>query len=169
MAANEYFNGSPMRSPTHSTHRTSGTLSPKSPQFKPLPPDPYAAYTPHHVQPPAPYMSSPYERQSYDQDTGYHPWADQSQQASPYNTGGREQETNPFGDDIPLRQHLSKGSSDALPMQYSDDPAIVDRRPGNSHRRRTGPWYKEKIPWVVYILTTIQVIVFIAELSKNGE
>lgn len=55
-------------------------------------------------------------------------------------------------------------------MQYSDDPAIVDRRPGDGARGRSVPWYKgRKIPWVVYLLTTIQVIVFIAELSKNGE
>jgi hypothetical protein len=112
-------------------------------------------------------MSSPYDRPIYDQETGYHPWADQSQQASPYNAGGREQEQNPFADDIPLRQHMSK---DAVPTQYSDDPAIVDRRPGEGVRGRTVPWYKgRKIPWVVYILTTIQIIVFIAELSKNGE
>lgn len=169
MAANDYFDGSSMRSPTRSTHRTSGTLSPMSPQFKALPPDPYAAYTPHHVQPPAPHMSSPYERQSYEQDTGYHPWADQSQQASPYHAGGREQDPNPFADDIPLRQNPSKGSSDVMPLQYSDDPAIVDRRPDKNDRRRTVPWYKSRIPWVVYILTTIQISVFIAELSKNGE
>ncbi|KAK4692963.1 hypothetical protein P7C71_g4339, partial [Lecanoromycetidae sp. Uapishka_2] len=171
MAANDYYNGSSMRSPTRSTHSTSGTLSPKSPkspQFKSLPPDPYTAYTPHHVQPPAPYMSSPYDRQSYDQETSYHPWAEQSHQASPYNAGGIEQEPNPFDDDIPLRQHPSKGGSDAVPSQYSDDPAIVDRRPGNGDRRREEPWYRGKIPWVVYILTTIQITVFIAELSRNG-
>ena len=115
-------------------------------------------------------MSSPHERQSYDQETGYHPWADQSQNASPYAVGEREQEHNPYADNIPLRQHPSKRSSDNVPLQYTDDPAVVDRRPADGSRGRKVPWYKgRKIPWVVYILTTIQIIIFIAELSKNGE
>ena len=51
------------------------------------------------------------------------------------------------------------------------DPAIIDRPALNSTRRR---WQRallggRKIPWVVYILTLIQVCVFIAEIVRNGE
>ena len=51
------------------------------------------------------------------------------------------------------------------------DPAIIDRPAQNAARRRRkrGFFGAEKIPWVVYTLTLIQVCVFIAELVKNGE
>lgn len=50
-----------------------------------------------------------------------------------------------------------------------EDPALIDRPPQERrHKRRKKGFFAKKIPWVVYTLTTIQVIVFIAELGKNG-
>ena len=159
MAANEYYSSSPSRG-----------NQPRYDAPPRLPLDPYAPYSSHPNQPSPPHISSPYE------DTSYRPDVDRNQQStpSPYYAsggGGRETEPNPYSDDIPLRQHPSKGSSEILrdPLPY--DPAIIDRPAQNAARRRRkhGFFGGRKIPWVVYTLTLIQVCVFIAELAKNGE
>ena len=160
MAANEYYNPSP--SPGNG--RRYDAPPPR------LPLEPYATYSSHPTQPSPPHISSPYE------DTSYRPYADQSQQSipSPYYAsggGGRDTEVNPYSDDIPLRQHPSKGSSEMLRDPLPHDPAIIDRPVQNAAERRwkQGFFGRGKIPWVVYILTLIQVCVFIAELVRNGE
>lgn len=160
MTANEYYNPSPSPGNGRRYHVPSPHLSL----------DPYATYSSHPTQPSPPHISSPYE------DTSYRPYADQSQQSipSPYYAsggGGREQEPNPYSDDIPLRQHPSKGSSEMLHDPLPHDPAIIDRPARNTsqRRRKQGVFGGGKIPWVVYTLTLIQVCVFIAELAKNGE
>jgi hypothetical protein len=160
MASNDYYNPSPNRPGLRS--------NPTSPT-KPLPPDPYTAYNPHHTQPSPSYMASSFE------DSSYHPYAEQSHQdiPSPYYSsggGGREYEPNPYSDNIPLRQHPSKGDSDNMMHDpLPNDPTIVDRRsryPGSPRQKQS--FFKRKQPWVVYTFTLIQVIVFIAELAKNG-
>lgn len=162
MAANEYYN-SPS---THHPNRKNSDAT-----LPPLPPDPYAAYSPHPTQPSAPYMSSPTF-----EDSGYRPYADQSQQSLPspyYASGGagREHEQSAYSDEIPLRPHPSKRDSDlAMHNHLPDDPAIIDRPSQNAaRRRRKQGFFGGKIPWVVYTFTLIQVCVFIAELAKNGE
>ena len=160
MASNDYYNPSPTR-----TGLRSNLTSPK-----PLPPDPYTAYNRHHTQPSPSYMSSSFE------DTSYHPYAEQSHQdiPSPYYAsggGGREYEQNPYSDNIPLRQHPSKGDSDTVMHDpLPNDPTIIDRRSQypRSPRQKQG-FFRRKQPWVVYTFTLIQVIVFIAELAKNGK
>jgi len=162
MAANDYYN---IPSTPRPNRKNSNATLPQ------LPPDPYTAYSPHPTQPSAPYMSSPTF-----EDSGYRPYADQSQQSlpSPYYAsggGGREHDQSAYSDDIPLRQNPSKGDSDlAMHDHLPDDPAIVDRPPQNAaRRRRKQGFFGGKIPWVVYTFTLIQVCVFIAELAKNGE
>ena len=160
MAANDYYN------PTHSRpgHQTSEPPSPL------ISPDPYLGNPPHHAQPPAPYMSSSFE------DSSYRPYADHSQQSipSPYygaGGGGREHEPSAYSDDIPLRQHPSKGNPEVMmPDHLPEDPAIIDRPTQNAARkRRKRGFFGGKIPWAVYTFTLIQVCVFIAELAKNGK
>lgn len=162
MAANEYYNSSPIPRPIRKN---------SNPTLSQLPPNPYTAYSPHPTQPSAPYMSSPTF-----EDSGYRPYADQSQQSlpSPYYAsggGGREHDQAAYTDDIPLRPNSNKGDSNpVMPDHLPDDPAIVDRPSQNAaRRRRKQGFFGGKIPWVVYTLTLIQVCVFIAELAKNGE
>ena len=159
MAADQYYNPSP--SPLNGQPYNTPTPH--------LPLDNHAAYDNHPTQPSPPHISSPYE------DTSYRPYADRSQQSipSPYYAsggGGREPEPNAYSDDIPLRQHPSKVSSELLRDPLPHDPAIIDRPTHNAARRirRPGFFGRGKIPWVVYTLTLIQVCVFIAELAKNG-
>ena len=159
MAVNGYYSSSPSRAGMRS--------NPTSPR---LPSDPYAAYDPQHAQPSPSYKTSSYE------DTSYHPYADQSHQSlsSPYYAaggGGREYGPNSYSDDVPLRQYPSKGDS-SFPMHNTppDDPTIIDRplhSPGQE-RQKLGIFGKKR-PWVVYIFTLIQVVVFIVELAKNGK
>ena len=159
MAANDYYNPSPSRTSRHS--------NPTSP--KPLPPDPYSGYNPHPTHPSPSYMSSSFE------DTSYHPYPEQHHQdiPSPYYAsggGGRDYEANPYSDNIPLRQHPSKGDSDTVMHDPPpNDPTIIDRpsRYPGTPRGKQG-FFRKKQPWVVYTLTLIQVIVFIVELAKNG-
>lgn len=161
MAANEYYNPSPSRS---------GRRSNPTSLNKTLPPDPYAAYNPRPTHPSPSYMTSSFE------DTSYHPYADQSQQSLPspyYSTGGggRDHEPNPYADDVPLRQYPDKGDSGmAMHDPLPDDPTVIDR-PLQSpvRRRRKKGFFARRQPWVVYIFTFIQVVVFIAELIKNGK
>lgn len=162
MAANEYYNTSSTPRPNR---KNSDATLPS------LPSDSYAPYSPHHTQPPTPYMSSP----SFE-DTSYRPYADQSQQSipSPYYAsggGGRDSHQSAYSDDIPLRQHPSKRNSDLAAHDHlPDDPAIIDRPPQSAtRRRRKQGFFGGKIPWVVYTFTLIQVAVFIAELVKNGK
>ena len=159
MAANEFYNPSP--SPGNGRRYD-------APPHLPL--DLQTTHGSRPTQPSPPHITSP------SQDTSYRPYADRSQQStpSPYYAsggGGREPEPNIYSDDIPLRQHPSKGSSDMLrdPLPY--DPAIIDRPTQNAARRRRkqGIFGHGKIPWAVYTLTLIQVCVFIAELAKNGK
>lgn len=160
MAANEHYSQSP--SPGN------GRRYDAPPPHLPL--DPYATYSSHPTQPSPPHISSPYE------DTSYRPYADQSQQSIPSSYyasggGGQDSEPNQYSDDIPLRQHPSKGSSEMLHDPLPHDPTIIDRPARNAARRRRkqGLFGSGKIPWVVYTLTLIQVCVFIAELVKNGD
>ena len=160
MAANDYYNPSPSR-----TGRRSNPTSPN----KTLPPEPYTAYNPQPAHPSPSYMTSSFE------DSSYHPYAEQSQQSlpSPYYSSGsgeREYEPNPFSDDVPLRQSPDKGDS-GMPMHdlLPDDPTVIDRPLRSSGRKRQKKgFFARKQPWVVYIFTFIQVVVFIAELAKNG-
>jgi len=158
MAANEYYSPvSPVRShgrPTDATIPHLGT-------------DSSTSFYQHPSQSTSPYMSPPQD------DYSYRPY-DHSQHSTPtpyYSSGGggRENEGNPFADDIPLRQNPSKGSPVVGAAEpFPDDPAISDARKHRSRRKPKRGFFSGKIPWVVYTLTLIQCVVFIAELAKNG-
>jgi len=103
--------------------------------------------------------------------------------------GGRQDSSNSFRDDIPLRDHPGVPRKDTSNVdtdhvydagdprapthlnnqQYSNDPyPPVDD--GRSKRKSGMGFFKKKgrIPFVTYIFTLVQVIVFIVEIVKNG-
>jgi membrane associated rhomboid family serine protease len=99
------------------------------------------------------------------------------QQSTNYNQGGggRPQPSteNSFRDDIPLRDHAKhNGATDHVydAGEAGIPPRASDGRQGPKSRRGFG-WFKKdgRIPWVVYVLTIIQLSVFIAEIVKNGK
>lgn len=162
MAANEYYN-----SAGHGNYEPYSSQKPH-PDF---PPDASPNYNSHNprVSPistiHSPFQdSAPYWPHAPSQDSGHSPYYASGE-------GGRDNEPNPFSDQIPLRQSPTKGSADAAPFQdhLPEDPAIVDAPPRSSTRRRRKKGiFERRIPWVVYGFTFIQVVVFIAELVKNG-
>lgn len=84
---------------------------------------------------------------------------------------GHDREPNPYSDDIPLS---AKGNSDRFApdnLGYAsggmyNNPA---QDPALNRPQRTRAIFSGKIPWVVYLLTTIQIVVFIVEIVRNGE
>lgn len=146
----------------------------------PLPPVPYpySSYTSNLEQHQASSIASPYE------DPSYRPYGRQSLPSlasdhTDYNVGGgrHEFEASPYSDNIPLRPQLRKSSSDLLNNQHQPSDAEGARSPLETRKKsRTGATRRKKkkglwsgrIPFVVYFFTSIQVIVFIAELVKSG-
>jgi len=85
-------------------------------------------------------------------------------------------DSNPsFQDDIPLRDHPGMPAKDNNSTDHVYDapaPALMEegrRRPNRLSGLGKGLLKtKKRIPWVVYTLTLIQVVVFLVEIVKNG-
>ena len=87
---------------------------------------------------------------------------------------------DPFHDDnaIPLsdsKKHYSSQSVSPVMPHEGDDPFVREIDPSRSRkkkrRRRHAKqgWFTGRITWVVFVLTVVQLIVFLAEIIKNGE
>ena len=162
MAANDYYNPSS----DFPNKRVDGPLPPL--------PNPYSSYNTNPQQHSATSVSAPFD------DPSYRPYGRQSEQSLAYgtSTGGHDYDPSPYSDNIPLRPQQRKSSSDLLnPNHRPSDAELVRPDIGPRKKSRTGATrYKKKkglwsgrIPFVVYFLTTVQVVVFIAELIKNGK
>lgn len=88
----------------------------------------------------------------------------------PSNTSYSSQQ-DPFTDHnaIPLHaQPKSDGHKDAdSPTRYHADPEAFPRPTRTRSTKKKG-WFSGRVTWVVYILTTVQIGVFVGELIKNG-
>ncbi|KAF2822026.1 rhomboid-domain-containing protein [Ophiobolus disseminans] len=89
------------------------------------------------------------------------------------NTSYQGAQQDPFTDHnaIPLHSkpkmdgHGHKHDDDSSPIRYQvDEEGGVRRR---KSKKKKG-WFQGRVTWVVYILTTVQVGVFVGELIKNG-
>ncbi|KAF2817636.1 rhomboid-domain-containing protein [Mytilinidion resinicola] len=167
MAANDYYNDPPLR--------INQPLPPDPHLNNPLPPTPLS--TSPHPRPtgatPISPVASPFDDHTYPDypttsrptpsnygDTGYH-GAGGGYQQNPYHDS-----SDPFTDQnaIPLHSQQSlQGKMDASPTRYNADPESRFPR----EKKKKG-WFSGKITWVVYILTTVQIGVFIGELIKNA-
>jgi hypothetical protein len=168
MASHDYYSSFPSNN-AHPQNRTDA----------PLPPAPGN----HSMQSISPVMSPFDDHSRYDYpstshqnlaqnpaplgygDTTYHG-------ASDHNIHGAYQPAShngdPFADQnaIPLRTH---GKMDASSTRYETDPEGNPYAPGPVPRKsRKKGWFKGRVTWVVYILTLVQVGVFVGELIKNG-
>ncbi|PMD41142.1 rhomboid-domain-containing protein [Hyaloscypha variabilis F] len=90
-----------------------------------------------------------------------------------YGQGGRLDQLPSFQDDIPLRDHPGMPSKDNNSTDHVyDAPAPSQLEQGRKNRFSAMGMLKQpgkRIPWLVYILTTIQVVVFIVEIVKNAQ
>jgi hypothetical protein len=156
MAANDYYNTS------HGQHQ--GTTSQFGKSDSPLSPLPSNQ---------TPYSSSP-----FDDHNNYYNTPNSSGALGGYpsnsNTSYQGAQQDPFTDHnaIPLNSqpkmdgHGHKHDDDS-PIRYAvDEEGGVRRR--KSKKKKKG-WFQGRVTWVVYILTTVQVGVFVGELIKNGE
>lgn len=141
----------------------------------PLPPLPSSAfdrsteYEPsiqHHTP-----VTSPFD------DPSYRPYGRESQQSIQsnyqYYGGGRDYDPNPFSDDIPLKTNTQKSPTDPYASdQFRYEPQRSNTLAAEETRSNRKPkkkgFFSGKTPWVTYVLTLIQSIVFLVELIKNG-
>lgn len=158
---------------------------PPIPTTSPRPPKPHVDTQVSPIQSPFDddhYPSYPKPSQPFAADTSYHNTPSPSSQ-KPY--------SDPFAD-----KHSQKPYSDpfadphAIPMK-SQKPGLYDingdpvqgmhdaenqfKRQDSDPRRRgrrrepRGPWWKQKIAWFVWLITTIQIIIFVVEIIRNGQ
>lgn len=166
MAANEY-------SDTSSNPQRTRVDAPLPPL-----PNPYPSYNLNSQQYKASPISSPFD------DPSYRPHGRQSSQSLASNSGyydagggGRDHDPGTYSDDIPLRPQQRKSSSDLLNPNNGPSDSDVHRpslgprkksRTGATRRKNKKGLWSGRIPFVVYFFTTVQIVVFIAELIKAG-
>ena len=168
MAANDYYNTSSARQGQH--QRRSDAPLPPTPDYD-------ISYQPSHKQSnPSPF-TTPFD------DPTYRPYQQPSQQSlgseHPYygaGSGGRPYDPSPYSEDIPLQTHPSKQSAE--PYSYDrerqeNEAAYAarledQRRSSQGRQRKKKGFLTGKVPWAVYFFTLVQIVVFIAELGRNG-
>jgi membrane associated rhomboid family serine protease len=162
MAANEYYNTS---TSNHHIAQQQNDLSPPSPPPASTKP-PTSLYTNYPLN--SPYsatggpLDSPYDNSRYSRDSSYQGVA-----------GGTLQDDRQYADNIPLKS--------SNPRPYSEDhlvgqntqypPSPESQHPSKSSRRRKKKqgWFSGKITWVVFVVTLVQIGVFIGEIIRNCE
>ncbi|EDU42987.1 GlpG membrane protein [Pyrenophora tritici-repentis] len=169
MAANDYFNpsGPPQHKndaplpPTPGNH-TQQSVSPVSSPFDDRP---YPGQT-HSSGALGGYpIDTSYSNTSYQQPTQYDSTAHIN---DPY-----ARQPDPFADQnaIPLQnqQNQHKNDGDA-PLRFNNDPEYYGMgvQPARKKSKKKKGLFSGRVTWVVYILTAVQVGVFIGELVKNG-
>ena len=129
---------------------------------------PYRDYDNHSLPPlPSSHSQSPFNDSSY-------PYSHQTPSQSYAGSSGRN-DGDPFDDEnsIPLsgrKKHDSTATDTPILPHQIEDPFVRDADPRKKRRRKMKEgWFKGKITWVVYVLTAVQLVVFIAEIIKNGE
>lgn len=107
-------------------------------------------------------------------DTSYHP-ASQYNSTSHLNDrydspSAANQHPDPFADQNAI-QMQSQPKMDGSPTRYNADPEYYGHGvepPRNKRKKKKEGWFSGRITWVVYILTVVQVGVFVGELIKMG-
>lgn len=96
-------------------------------------------------------------------DTGYYGASSQRQGHERYSS--TDHNGDPFRDHnaIPLQAH---GKMDGSPTRYQADPE--GRMYAQGHEKKKKGWFSGRVTWVVYILTAVQIGVFVGELIKQG-
>lgn len=110
-------------------------------------------------------------------DPSYRPYGRESQQSIQsnyqYYGGGRDYDPNPFSDDIPLKTNTQKSPTDPYASdQFRYEPqrtnTLAAEETRSNRKTKKKGFFSGKTPWITYILTLIQSIVFLVELIKNG-
>lgn len=151
MAANDYYN-------SFKTEPSHGQCAPYDGYHHPASnnPPPLSPYDSH---------SDPYRhRQSQNSFTSDHHYDP---------VGGGNHGPDQYAEDIPLKPNAQQPPQvpepDWMRQNTQYHPAEVPLSPDTDARgRRRRGFFKKKIAWVTYLLTLIDVAVFVGELIKNG-
>lgn len=158
-------------------------------QQGPLPPkkDPSYQVYPPYTGSDRPTDSTPYIDESYDERRrkSYLPPVPTEGYGHPYgyfdNMSGRPVSGEQYADDIPLKAHAQAPPQDSDPeliadqeppynrdRRYNNRDTAFDPTPRTKKESRKAGFFRKKIAWVTYLLTIIDVAVFISELVRNG-
>lgn len=183
MSAAEYYNSGPdaTRLNTNlppippSSHSNSHTNSPGSPTpshstvspiNKPLPLEP--SFPPTHSVAgynDGGFFGRHHSTQSIDVDTAYHPHPSGPSHSASYSNDYDKHE--PYHDGIPLNDTRPQHS-----MSAAESGQFGSAGPGapKKKKHRPAPYYKanNRRPWVCWILSAIQITVFVAEIARNA-
>jgi hypothetical protein len=199
MAANDYFNpptnrpeNSQTPQPYYSSYNPSQTPAPSLPPYTSQPPSRTQSTRPSDTSPVSPF-EAPFDDHVYPMPQHENPHPPNSRfdsqstigaDSAYYGQGGGgiQGSTNSFADNIPLRDH--PGGPDVPPKQNSTDHVYDAADPNAPVRRNTGTLEegprdrgrltgllkkKKKIPFVTYVFTIVQIVIFIVEIVKNGK
>ncbi|KAJ9638900.1 hypothetical protein H2199_006760 [Coniosporium tulheliwenetii] len=178
MAANDYYNpreNSPYSSPYN---RREDAPLPPVPSTSPYPRPRIDTPSTTNVSP----VTSPFD------DREYPAYPHSSQQgltadSAYYGAGERRHSrmSDPFTDHNAIQLQSQAPKLDGSPTRYNADPegselhgqplgaASAQRQPSRRARKKKRKgWLSGRVTWVVYILSTVQVGVFIAEIVKQG-
>lgn len=157
MAANNYYHHQDVPAPPSYEQITPGRTDrlPAVPGYGYASPNTY-----NHNDPSAPYHNRE-SQQSFQSENGAYPSA-----------AGRVTDGDQYAENIPLKAQTQFGNNPGWMHQQTQYPppspgALEDRRRMDNKKKRG--FFRKKPAWVTYILTTIQVVVFIVELVKSGE
>ncbi len=187
MAANEYYDASSRQQ----------TPKPYNTQYQPYNPDHTAGPAPsyysnvpsrtgsagpgHDITSPISPFEAPFDDHVYplrEQGRAYDSQSTLGQDSRYY---GHQNQSNAaldgqsqYADDIPLRDHPglpAKGNNVSTDHVY--DAPVQPMNLEEGRKRRSGGFGKfinpkSRVPWVTYILTFVQSVIFIVEIIKNG-
>lgn len=169
MAANDYYSSFPTDNhaasrppPPHHT-ASAQSLQSISPAASPF--DDTNRYDNHHDYSSTAHLTHTHTGPSYHSPDPY------NNHAHPYNQNydspPAPPQHDPFADQnaIPLQQQGKMGSAHAATGVYQMDP---EGRPREKRKKKKKGWFSGRVTWVVYILTAVQVGVFVGEIIKNG-
>lgn len=114
--------------------------------------DHYASNNNHYP----PTTMSGYQPSTLDTTTSYNSHLYQHEQPS---------STDPFGDKNAIPMTSQHPKLDSSPTRYNTD--TEGHQPRRRKSRKKG-WFKGRVTWVVYVLTTVQIAVFVGELIRNA-
>ncbi|EON63947.1 hypothetical protein W97_03176 [Coniosporium apollinis CBS 100218] len=176
MAANDHYN--PHASPYSSPYNRR--------EDAPLPPIPSTSPYPRpHIDTPSTTNVSPVTSPFDDREYPAYPQSSQqglTADSAYYGAGERRHSrmSDPFTDHNAIQLQSQTLKLDGSPTRYNADPegsglhgqprgdAGAQRQPSRRARKKRKGWLSGRVTWVVYILSTVQVGVFIAELVKQG-
>jgi hypothetical protein len=199
MAANDYFNPPTSRTenshtpqPYYSSYNPSQAAGPSLPSYSSQPPSGTHTTRPNDISPVSPFEApfddhvypAPEQKKPHPPNSRFDSQSTIGADSAYYGQGGggRQDSSNSFADNIPLRDH--PGGPGVPPKQNSVDHVYDAADPNAPVRQNTGTLEegprergrltgllkkKKKIPFVTYVLTVVQIVIFIVEIVKNGQ